>query len=76
MRGTLIYITQKEEYKMQRRLLTFEQQYMLDQAIANMELSDMHPSEEAILAAQKIITGEITADEAVAEVIRKYSNNK
>ena len=61
---------------MQRRLLTFEQQYMLDQAIANMELSDMHPSEEAILAARKIITGEITADEAVAEVIRKYSNNK
>lgn len=61
---------------MQRRLLTFEQQYMLDQAIANMELSDMHPSEEAIIAAQKIITGEITADEAVAEVIRKYSNHK
>lgn len=25
---------------------------------------------------QKIITGEITADEAVAEVIRKHFNNK
>ena len=49
---------------------------MIDQAIANVELSDMHPSEEAIIAVQKIITGEITADEAVAEVIRKYSNNK
>ena len=61
---------------MQKRPLTFEQQHMIDQAIANVELSDMHPSEEAIIAVQKIITGEITADEAVAEVIRKYSNNK
>lgn len=58
--------------KVQNKLLTPEQQYMIDQVAATLAIEEMSLTQQGYNNIKLILTGEKTADEAVADTIRRY----
>lgn len=57
---------------MQCKLPTPEQQYMIDQVTATLAIEDMPLTQQGYNNIKLILTGEKTADEAVADTIRRH----
>ena len=57
---------------MQNKLTTPEQQYMIDQVAATLAIEEMSLTQQGYNDIKLIITGKKTADEAVADTIRKH----
>ena len=57
---------------MQCKLTTNEQQYMFDQVAATLAIEEMSLTQQGYDNIKLIITGEKTADEAVADTIRRH----
>lgn len=57
---------------MQNKLMTPEQQYMTDQVAATLAIEEMSLTKHGYNDIKLILTGEKTADEAVADTIRRH----
>ena len=57
---------------MQNKLQAHEQQYMIDQVAATLAIEEMSLTQQGYNNIKLILTGEKTADEAVADTIRIY----
>lgn len=62
----------KGKLKVHNKLPTPEQQYMIDQVEATLAIEDMSLTQQGYNNIKLIITGEKTADESVADTIRRY----
>ena len=57
---------------MQNKLTIHEQQYIIDQVAATLAIEEMSLTRQGYNDIRMIITGEKSADEAVADTIRRY----
>ena len=57
---------------MQEKLPTPEQQHMIDQVAATLAIEDLTLTQQGCKNVTQIITGEKTAEEAIADTIRRY----